>query len=196
MLNLILGKTGDSAYESLDACYAEIRKYLEDDLEENGKSYKMYAIYDALCEMATFKSIPKKLVTQYIDEWFESRIEYIEYVKEVNPTYYEYYFGTGQLTRDKIASVYGYGSDYMTVLAEEADEYIRQEMVFRYIVQVKEITLTEEDYSYWDEEYIKLYGEDYAEGATDEEIRDQFLREKVNKILFETAKSRGNVTYT
>ncbi|MBQ8174468.1 MAG: hypothetical protein IJ009_03605 [Clostridia bacterium] len=196
MLNLILGKTGDSCYAALESCFTEIRKYLEDDMEENGKTYKLYALYDALCKEATFENIPDRLVDQYIDEWFESRIEYIEGIKESNPSYYEYYFGTGELTRDMVASAYGYGSDYMTVLAAEADEYIRQEMVFRYIVQSKGITLTDEDYEYWDAEFIELYGEDYADGVEEEEVRDQFLREKTNKYLLDEAEKRGNITYT
>ena len=196
MLNLILGKTGDKAYAALESCFSEIRKYLEDDMKENEKNYQLYAMYDELVKGATFHNIPDKLVDQYIDEWFDARIEYIEYIKETNPQYYEYYFGTGKLTRDVVASAYGYGSDYMEVLAKEADEFIRQEMVFRYIVQTKGITLTEEDYKYWDAEYIKLHGEDYAEGADEDEIRDQFLREKTNQLLLDTAKEKGNITFT
>lgn len=196
MLNLILGKTGDKAYAALESCFSEIRKYLEDDMKENEKNYQLYALYDEFVKGATFHDIPEKLVDQYIDDWFDSRFEYLEYLKETNPQYYEYYFGSDKLTRDVVASAYGYGADYMEVLAKEADEYIRQEMVFRYIVQTKGITLTEEDIAYWDAEYIKQYGEDYADGADEEEIHDQFLREKTNKLLIDTAKEKGNITYT
>lgn len=196
MLNLILGKTGDKAYAELSSCFTEIRKYLEEDMEENAENYRLYAMYDALCKAATFTNIPEKLTDQYIDDWFESRIEYIEYIKETNPSYYEYYFGTGKLTRDIVAEAYGYGENYMELLTAEADEYIRQEMVFRYIVQTKGITLTDEDCEYWDAEFVKKYGEDYADGVEEEEVRDQFLREKTNKYLFEEAEKRGNVSYT
>ena len=196
MLNLILGKTGDKCYAELSSCFSEIRKYLEDDLKENAKNYKTADLYDALVKAAKFEDIPKKLVKQYIDEWFEVRMEYLKDYKENNPTYYEYYFGDAKITRDFVAEVYGYGENYEKLLEEEAKEYIREEMVFRYIVQTKGITLTDEDYEYWDKEYIKLYGEDYASGVTEEEIRDQFLREKTNKLLLDTAEEKGNITYT
>lgn len=196
MLNLILGKKGDKCYAELSSCFSEIRKYLEDDLKENAKNYKLYDLYQALDKAAKIESIPKKLVKQYIDEWFEVRIEYIESIKENSPSYYESIFGTGKLTRKKVAEAYGYGEDYMDVLEKEVKPYIRQEMIFYYIVQTKGITLTDEDYEYWDEEYIKLHGANYASGLTEEEIRDLFLREKTDKLLLDTAEEKGNITYT
>ena len=196
MLNLILGKTGDKSYAALESFYSEIRKALEEDLKENAEDYKKKALYEALCEMATYKNIPEKLVDQYIDQWFDARIEYIEYVKEMDPSYYEYYFGTGKLTRDKVAAAYGYGSDYMTVLAEESQEYIRQDMVFWYIVQVEEVTLSDEDYDYWYAEYEKEYGNGFDTDADERELKDQFLREKVLKMLIDEAEKRGNITYS
>ncbi|MBO7762597.1 MAG: hypothetical protein J6T24_07345, partial [Clostridia bacterium] len=187
MLNLILGKTGDKCYAALESCFTEIRKHLEDDMAENGENYKLYALYDALCEAATYTNLPTYLVDQYIDDWFDSRIEYLKEFKASNPSYFEYYFGDAKIDRDLAAYAYGYSENYMEELAEEANEYIRQETVFRYIVQTMEFTLTDEDYEYWDAEYIQRYGEGYAEDVAKDEVRDQFLREKVNKYLLDEA---------
>ena len=193
MLNTILGKTGDKAYASMDACFAEIRGYLEENLQASLPNTKVVALYTALSEMATFRNVPDSLLTQYIDQWFATRFAYVE---STNPELYAYYFDPTNPSRDTLAALFGYGSDYMTVITEEGELAIRQELVFRYIVQVEGYSVDEAVYTKWDAKYKADYGEDYKKGVDEEEIRDQMLRDEVTEILVGIAEERGNITHT
>ncbi len=193
MLNIILGKTGDKAYASIEACLEEIREYLEKNLKASLPNAKATALYTALTKMATFQNIPDSLITQYIDEWFATRFAYVQ---STNPQLYAYYFDPTNPSRATLATLFGYGEDYMDVIRQEGELAIRQELVFRYIVQIEGYAVTEEIYAKWDAKYKADYGEDYREGVEEEEVRDQMLRDEVTEILVKIAEERGNVTHT
>lgn len=193
MLNTILGRTGDKAYASMEACLAEIREYLEKNLAASLPNTKAIALYTALTKMATFENIPDTLLTQYVDEWFATRFAYVQ---ETDPHLYAYYFDPVNPSRATLAALFGYGEDYMDVIKEEGELAIRQEMVFRYIVQVEGYSVTEAVYTKWDAKYKADYGENYKDGVDEEEVLDQMLRDEVTEILFHIAEERGNITHT
>lgn len=193
MLNTILGTSGEKAYASVEACLQEIRGYLEENLNASLAATKANALYSAIAQMATYQNVPESLVTEYVDEWFAARFAYLQ---ENEPELYAYYFDPENPSRETLAYLYGYGSDYMTLLTQEANVAIRQEMVFRYIVQVEGYTVTDEIYEKWDATYTVQYGADYKDGVAEEELRDQMLRDEVTEILLAIAEERGNITYT
>ena len=193
LLNLILGLTGEDAYTSMDDCFAKIRTYLEDNLKANAMEQVTYDLFAEIVKMATFRNIPANLVTEYIDDWFENRFAYLQ---QTNPQLYAYYFDPTNPSRATLAGLYGYGEDYMEVLTEEANSSIRQEMVFRYIVQLENCEITDEDYKKWDAKYKEVYGDNYANGVDKNDIYDRMLRDKLTEALVAIAEERGNVTRT
>ncbi|MBQ8859052.1 MAG: hypothetical protein IJ012_04600 [Clostridia bacterium] len=193
LLNLILGLTGEDAYTSMEDCFAKIRTYLEENLEANYQEQVTYDLFAALAKMATFRNVPASLVTQYIDDWFTSRFEYLQ---QANPELYAYYFDPDNPSRDTLANLYGYGEDYMDVLTEEANNAVRQEMVFRYVVQLEGCEITDADYKEWDAKYKETYGENYANGVDKDDIYDRMLRDKLTTALVAIAEERGNITRT
>ena len=84
----------------------------------------------------------------------------------------------------------------MEVLTEEANNAIRQEMVFRYVIQLENCEITDADYRELDAKYKETYGENYANGVDREDIYDRMLRDKLTAALLAIAEERGNVTRT
>lgn len=193
LLNTILGLSGEDAYTSMEDCFAKIRTYLEDNLKKNQSDQLSYDLFAELAKMATFRNIPAKLVTEYIDDWFANRFAYLQ---QTNPQLYAYYFDPDNPSRATLANLYGYGEDYMEVLTEEANNAIRQEMVFRYVIQLENCEITDADYREWDAKYKETYGENYANGVDREDIYDRMLRDKLTAALLAIAEERGNVTRT
>ena len=193
LLNLILGLTGEDAYTSMEDCFAKIRTYLEENLKKNYQEQVTYDLFAELAKMATFRNVPATLVTKYIDDWFANRFAYLQ---QANPELYAYYFDPDNPSRDTLANIYGYGEDYMDVLTEEANNAVRQEMVFRYVVQLEACEVTDADYKEWDAKYKETYGENYANGVDKEDIYDRMLRDKLTTALVAIAEERGNITRT
>ena len=113
------------------------------------------------------------------------------------PEYYKAYFGTEKPSRKLVITYLQYSEDtYMEEMKKDATDAVKSEMAFWYLIQLDNVTLTEEEIAERREEYIDLYGEAVFDGISDRMIREQFLRDKFLSQLIDELKEKGNITYT
>ncbi len=192
-LNAILGTSGERAYADLEACFADIRKYMEDAAQDAVREEKAAAIFAALTEKATFK-IPQKLMEKNIDAWYRMAFDY---VKQNSSEMYEYYFSENE---DR-AVLFNVLKEYFKItyteesVNAEVEQSIQEEMVYRYIVQTEGYTVTDEVFAKWDAMFKEDFGSDYKEMYEDDVIRAAMLREEVVDILIAAVEERGGITY-
>ena len=167
---------------------ASFEKYLEDEIIPSvRKNEILNKLWEKLFDVAVVTKYPETEVAYY----------YEQYIAEYE--YYEEYFAyIGQKfdTFDDFVMAYlglSAGTDWKTVTTDNAKIDVAQNLIFHYIAQKENVTITDADYNASVQYYIDYYA---AQGQTltaaDVEnyfgsrmIRSQALFDKVNELLVE-----------
>ena len=195
LVNDILGLSGEDAYPTLDECMKRIREGLEGERESAIRSAKQAALWEALIDKATI-TLTDEISEAYINDYLNDRLSDMQYLYENNMTYYYYYFGTTAApTMTALIQYLGYAPDnYMTSMKSDAEQAIKQELVFWYLVRTEGITLTDEEIAKKKAEYIEDYGESVFDGYSEDDIYEQLLFDGFTTDLLKYLEENDRIT--
>ena len=195
-VNAILNLSGEHAYPSLEACFAQIKKGMEQNRETTLYNAKANAIFAELAAKASIPSVPDEMLTTYVESVLSTYLADMVDMYNNYPSYYASMFGTATPSKELVAQYLGYkDADYMTAMKTDATPAVKNEMIFWFFVQQEELSLSEAEIAERRAEYVEKYGESIFTGVTDEVIYEQFLRDKFVGDLIEDLEAKGHITY-
>lgn len=177
-----------------DKTYADYKTELTDDMQKERtmqvKADKYQAAFNAFVKASSVNmedAKMKELVAAYVKE-VNDNIEYLTtyYKASGYASIYEYLAASNGLTDLKEYVMYNeYGYKYSTIekqLQTDAETYVAEHVLFWYLVDVKDITLTDAEYEAGVKDYADLYeDEDFMtkNNITEEQMREALLWDKV-----------------
>jgi trigger factor len=182
-------------YETKDTdIKASFEKYIKDEiLPSIRKTEILNSIWDTLFDKAVIKSYPQSEVDYYYNSYVE---QYESYKK-----YYEQ-FGMKFASLDEFVIRYlglEEGADWKKVTREQSEIDVTQNLIFHYIAQQENITLTQTDYQNSLNYYVNYYknqGYNYTAAQIEENLGSRLIKEnalfdKVQTLLADSC----NVIY-
>ena len=160
---------------------ADFEKFLKDEyLPQLKKQETQNAIWDKITENAKIKGYPQGEV-DYIYSTYES-----DYKNTYSQSGYSSYFGTFE----KFMEAY-FGSSWKDQFMEQSKSDVAKNLIYHYIAQKENITVSDEEYQNAVNHYIEIYSEAGQEmTAADIEyylgesgIKEYVIAEKVNELL-------------
>ncbi len=149
----------------------------------NSRAATENAVWEALLEAAEFIKLPEAEVEYYVNS-------YIEYY-ESEMSYFTTYLGYSFADLDEFVCRYqGYesGYDWRGEVRAESERGVKQNLIFHYIAQKENITVTDEDYK----AALQLYLEDYQ--SIGYNITADQLEEYLGKAMITEQALLTNVT--
>lgn len=195
-LNELLGLAEERAYASVDDCLSEIRRGLVRSRDNTLYNEKANAIYMTLATKATFPKLPDAALTDYVQKFLDAQVAELQKLYEESPAYYAYYFGNEEPSASLVAAYFGYSRDnYMSEMKADCTDAVKAELCYYYLLRHYEVTLTPDEVSAALEKYVDLYGENVFEGLSDQEMLEQFLRDKITEGLIAYLEENDRITY-
>lgn len=173
-------KTAD--YETFDDYYDDLKKDMQVARDIQIKANRYQAAFNALVDACSFASFTEnkqlaKLKQKYIDET-KGNIDYLAQQYEL--------LGLAETSARQYAlSGYGYTEATLkTQLPVDAEEYVKNRLVFWSLVKQANLVVTEEEYNAGLENYRELSdNETYGDGYDKEVIREALLWDEVCEYL-------------
>ena len=168
-----------------DDVIAQFEEHVKDMLLEEQRNAVLAEISEMMLENITVKTYPKAAV----DYWYASYSAQIQ-------QYVDYYtqYGITVTFEQMAANMLGLkeGEDYKTALTNFAQNTVKSKMVYFYIAQQNNITVSDEDFDSMVDYFVDYYADNgykytesqIIEGMGESAIRENALFENVDKFLF------------
>lgn len=162
----------DGEFTSIDAFSTFYRTYLEESAIEEAHTAAVNSLWSQVFENSTFHELPA------------DRVDY--YFAQVKAQY-ESYGATYGMTYESILAAFGITEDS---LRRQAEQYVKQDLVFYAIVQAEGLTITESEYDTHILEYVEGSGVGVAEFEAyygRDKLIESMLWDEMIEIIYSSA---------